>query len=103
MSHLLVLHVMGKWWKITIDETVIQHTKPLSTGPDIPVFLMRICNVVYNVTTETMIKNRASTNTKLDSAIVMRIWMESDSLPTLEFKNDKALQLAFVQWCKSQE
>ena len=88
---------MGQWWRMEVG-TGIRHTSPMSPGPNIPQSVMQLCEVVYDVTTETMIKNRHGPDKKLDDAIVLRMWLDDD-LPIFEYKSHKKLDKDFSQWC----
>ncbi len=96
-KHLLVIQLMGRWWRIEVGQT-IRPSIPMSAGPDIPLSLMQVCNVVYDVTTKTMIKNRHGPDEQLDDAIILRLWLEDD-LPTFEYNGYNDLQQQFSDWC----
>ena len=90
---------MGRWWRMEVNQT-IRHSMPMAAGPNIPLSVMQLCNVVYDATTETMIKNRNGygPNQKLNDAIVLRMWLDED-LPTFEYKGHKKLDKDYSQWC----
>ena len=96
-KHLLVLQLMGRWWRMEVGIGLC-YTAPMKAGADIPFRLMQLCNVVYDVTTETMIKNRNGPDRKLDDAIVLRMWLDDD-LPVFEYKGHKKLNKDFNEWC----
>jgi len=83
MRETLIIKVLGKWWQLPVNKNRNQ-SGTNAILKNMPMQLSMHCDVIYNLTTREMIKNRNGLDKTLNDAVIMRMWLE-DGLPIFEY------------------
>ena len=78
MNHLIIFKVLGQWWQMEVpvlQGVEVINSGPIGVPPRFPLTVTYACDVVYDATTKTMLKNRFG-ESQLNDAIVLKIWLD---------------------------
>jgi len=85
-EHQIIFKVFGQWWQMNVQAlrgVEVTNSGPIGIPPNFPVTMTYACDVVYDATAKTMLKNRFGDST-LNDAIVLKMWLEG-GLPVFKW------------------